>query len=56
MRGLFCSGAAEMKPVYILELNVSTMMATSQRGPVYGSAAGNTINDENYVEKYIQSH
>lgn len=30
---MFCSAAAEMKPVYILELNVSAMTATSLQGP-----------------------
>lgn len=43
---MFCSGAAEMKPVYILDLNVSAMMATSWWVPVYGNIAGNIINDE----------
>lgn len=38
-----------MKPVYILELNVSVMMATSRRGPVYGSIAGNMINDSEVI-------
>lgn len=46
---MFCSGAAEMKPVYILEPNVSAMMATSRWGPVYGSIAGNMINDSEII-------
>lgn len=44
--GVFCSGAAEMKPVYVLDLNVSAVMATSWWVPVYGNIAGNIINDE----------
>lgn len=43
---MFCSGPAEMKPVYILDLNVSAMMATSWWVSVYGNIAGNIINDE----------
>lgn len=37
---MFRSAAAEMKPVYILEPNVSAMMAHLTAGAVYGNIAG----------------